>query len=99
MVRLLEPDEVSGKLADLTGWDGDVHAIRATYAAPDFPTAIKIVDAVAEAAEQMNHHPDIDIRWRRLHFTNSTHSAGGVTRYDVELAQRIDEIARKHGAT
>jgi 4a-hydroxytetrahydrobiopterin dehydratase len=99
MVLVLEPEKLRDELAGLSGWEGDTQAIRRSYTAPDFPTAIRIVDAVAEAAEQMNHHPDIDIRWRTLRFTNATHSAGGVTRYDIDLARRIDEIARQHGAT
>jgi len=99
MVSVLEPDVLTKQLTGLAGWDGDTKAIRRTYAAPDFPTAIRIVDAVAEVAEQMNHHPDIDIRWRKLHFSNATHSVGGVTRFDIELAQRIDEIAAQYGAT
>ena len=53
---------------------------------------IAVVDRVAEVAEEMDHHPDIDIRWRRLTFRLSTHSAGGVTELDAELARRIDEI-------
>ncbi len=99
MVSVLEPDVLTKQLTGLAGWAGDTKAIRRTYAAPDFPTAIRIVDAVAEVAEQMNHHPDIDIRWRKLHFSNATHSVGGVTRFDIELAQRIDEIAAQYGAT
>jgi 4a-hydroxytetrahydrobiopterin dehydratase len=47
----------------------------------------------------MDHHPDIDIRWRTLHLTLSTHSAGGVTQLDIELAHRIDECCAQHGAT
>jgi 4a-hydroxytetrahydrobiopterin dehydratase len=99
MVSVLEPEKLRDELAGLSGWDGDTAAIRRTYTAPDFLTAIRIVDAVAETAEQLNHHPDIDIRWRKVQFTNATHSAGGVTRFDIELARRIDEIARQHGAT
>ena len=45
---------------------------------------------VAADAEAMNHHPDIDIRWRTLHFTLSTHSEGGITQLDIELAHQID---------
>jgi 4a-hydroxytetrahydrobiopterin dehydratase len=62
------------------------------FAASDFPTAIAWVDAVAVIAEEMDHHPDIDIRWRTLHFAVSTHSAGGVTALDVELAARIEAV-------
>jgi 4a-hydroxytetrahydrobiopterin dehydratase len=99
MVSVLQPDDLAEQLRTLSGWEGDTRAIRRTYAAPDFRTAIQIVDDVAAAAERMDHHPDIDIRWRKLHFVNATHSAGGVTRFDIELARRIDEIAVKHGAT
>ncbi|WP_061298951.1 4a-hydroxytetrahydrobiopterin dehydratase [Herbidospora cretacea] len=79
-------------------WTRDGEILRRTIDAPDFPTAILIVDRVAEEAEKMNHHPDIDIRWRTLHFTLTTHDAGGLTDLDYRLAERIDEIARSHGA-
>jgi 4a-hydroxytetrahydrobiopterin dehydratase len=51
-----------------------------------------VVDRVAEVAEEMDHHPDIDIRWRTLTFRCVTHSAGGVTTRDIALANRIDRI-------
>jgi 4a-hydroxytetrahydrobiopterin dehydratase len=62
-----------------------------------FPAAIAAVDRIAVVAEELDHHPDIDIRWRTLTFTVSTHSAGGVTHRDVELARRIDEIVANQG--
>ena len=71
--------------------------IRCRYVAPDFPTAIALVDAVAVAAEEADHHPDIDIRWRDVLFVLSTHSEGGVTGKDVALAERIGGIARGMG--
>jgi 4a-hydroxytetrahydrobiopterin dehydratase len=61
-------------------------------------TGIRIVDDVAVVAEGLDHHPDVDIRWREVTFTLSTHSQGGVTERDVELARRIDAIAERHGA-
>lgn len=61
-------------------------------------TGIRIVDDVAVVAEELDHHPDVDIRWREVKFTLSTHSQGGVTERDVELARRINEIAERHGA-
>lgn len=73
-------------------WSYADGALRATFAAPDFPTAIAWVDAIAAIAEEMDHHPDIDIRWRTLHFTLSTHSAGGVTELDTHLAIRIEGV-------
>jgi 4a-hydroxytetrahydrobiopterin dehydratase len=65
----------------------------ATLEAPDFPTAVRLVDEVAVEAEEMNHHPDIDIRWRTTHWRLSTHSEGGLTQLDIELAHRIDRAA------
>ena len=98
MVALLNPDDVDAGLAQLNGWTGDTSEIRRSYAAPDFPAAIRLVDAVAVAAEEMNHHPDMDIRWRTVHFTISTHSEGGVTELDLKLAARIDAAAADLGA-
>jgi 4a-hydroxytetrahydrobiopterin dehydratase len=94
MPQLLDTEQITRNLAELDGWSGDTAALRRTVAAKDFPAAIRLVDEVAVVAEEMNHHPDIDIRWRTVHFTLSTHSAGGVTAFDVELARRIDTIAR-----
>ena len=73
-------------MADLPGWGGDTDDIRCRYTAPDFPAGIALVDAVAVAAEAAGHHPDIDIRWREVLFVLATHSEGGVTAKDVELA-------------
>jgi 4a-hydroxytetrahydrobiopterin dehydratase len=97
--RLLDDEEITRQLRDLPAWTRDGTVLRRTVEAPDFPTAITIVNDLADVAEAMNHHPDIDIRWRTLHLALSTHSAGGITQYDVELAHRIEEIARDHGAT
>lgn len=96
-MTLLTAAEVEQAVADLSGWGGDVSDIRCRYTAPDFPAAIALVDAVALAAEEADHHPDIDIRWRDVLFVLSTHSVGGVTDKDVDLAGRIDGIARSMG--
>jgi 4a-hydroxytetrahydrobiopterin dehydratase len=96
--ELLSGSEVTSALAELTGWSGDTAAISRTVTAPDFASAIRIVDAVAVAADELNHHPDIDIRYKKVTFTLSTHSAGGVTAKDVELASRIDAVSDRHGA-
>ena len=61
--------------------------------APNFLVAIELVNSVAVVAERMDHHPDIDIRWNKVLFTLSTHSAGGVTSLDFELAIAIDSVA------
>ncbi|GAA2687668.1 4a-hydroxytetrahydrobiopterin dehydratase [Nonomuraea recticatena] len=82
----------------MSEWKQEGEEIRRTVTAPDFPTAIRIVDEIAVKAEELNHHPDIDIRWRTLHLTLTTHDAGGLTDLDHQLAAIIDDIARKHGA-
>ncbi|MBE1586907.1 4a-hydroxytetrahydrobiopterin dehydratase [Nonomuraea angiospora] len=83
---------------NLPAWRREGDEIRRTIEAPDFPTAIRIVDAIAVKAEELNHHPDIDIRWRTLHLVLTTHDAGGLTDLDFTLAAIIDDIAAKHGA-
>jgi 4a-hydroxytetrahydrobiopterin dehydratase len=99
MTRTLDDEEIHRLLRSLEGWAGDSASLHREYAFPDFPTAIRGVDEIAVVAEQMQHHPDIDVRWRTLHLTLSTHDAGGVTQLDVELAHRIAEIATALGAT
>jgi 4a-hydroxytetrahydrobiopterin dehydratase len=98
MPALLAPDELRRALAELHGWSGDENALRRALQASDFPTGIRLVDDVAAVAEELDHHPDIDIRWTTVVFSLTTHSAGGVTGRDVELARKIDEIAERHGA-
>jgi 4a-hydroxytetrahydrobiopterin dehydratase len=93
VTRLLTPDEVMQALEGLPEWSGSPEAIARTVRAADFRAAIALVNAVADAAEEADHHPDIDIRWRDVTFTLSTHSAGGVTDKDVALARQIDSLA------
>jgi 4a-hydroxytetrahydrobiopterin dehydratase len=97
-MTLLGAEAVRAALADLPGWSGDAQAITRTVTAPDYLTGIRVVDDVALVAETMDHHPDIDIRWRTLTFSLSTHSAGGVTAADLELARGIDDVSERHGA-
>ena len=94
--RLTE-DEIATGLAALPDWTREGDAITRTAETASFPTAIRVVDAVAETAEQLDHHPDIDIRWRTLRFVLSTHSAGGLTSLDLTLAARIDDALRTVG--
>jgi 4a-hydroxytetrahydrobiopterin dehydratase len=92
MAQVLSTEDLTTRLATLDGWSGDPRAITRTVELPTFMTAIEVVNRVAEVAEGMDHHPDIDIRWRTLTFSCSTHTAGGVTDKDFELAHRINEI-------
>jgi 4a-hydroxytetrahydrobiopterin dehydratase len=96
MAEVLDAARVTERLATLDdGWSGDPTGIRRQVELPSFPAAITVVDRVAEVAEELDHHPDIDIRWRTVTFACVTHSAGGVTGKDFGLAARIDEIVRE----
>jgi 4a-hydroxytetrahydrobiopterin dehydratase len=92
MPTLWDDEQVAGALAGLTDWRRDGDAIVRTAKLPSFPAAIEVVRAVAEIAEARNHHPDIDIRWRTVTFRCSTHSQGGITGLDIELAGEIDRV-------
>lgn len=89
---LLDASSIATALAGLTGWAGSTDGIRRTIETASFPAAIALVVEVAKAAEAADHHPDIDIRWRTLTFTLSTHSEGGVTSKDLEMAAKIDDL-------
>jgi 4a-hydroxytetrahydrobiopterin dehydratase len=89
----LDDQALAGALADLPGWTGDTNALLRKASLPTFLDAIAVVDKVALVAEELDHHPDIDIRWRTLTFKLSTHASGHrVTSNDVELAHRIEAI-------
>lgn len=90
--RLSAP-EIVERLTSLDGWAREGETLRKSFRCASFPDAIAFVVRVAFLAEAANHHPDIDVRWRTVHLTLSTHDAGGLTRLDFELAQRIDEAA------
>jgi|SRR5437763_6381199 4a-hydroxytetrahydrobiopterin dehydratase len=92
MATLLDDEGVAAALDKLTGWQRDGDAIVRTAKLPSFPGAIEAVREVAEIAEARNHHPDIDIRWRTVTFRCSTHSKGGITDLDIELAEQIDRV-------
>ncbi|HEY8620442.1 MAG TPA: 4a-hydroxytetrahydrobiopterin dehydratase [Dermatophilaceae bacterium] len=98
MTRLLTDEEITRQLGDLPGWHRDGESLVASYDAPDFPAALKLVALAGDDAEQMNHHPDIDVRWKVTHWRLSTHSAHGLTQLDIELAHRIAAAARDLGA-
>ena len=91
-MNLLTSDEIAEFCVDNPDWIVDSGSLRRTASAASFMEAIGWVNRIAEIAEEMDHHPDIDIRWRTLHFALSTHSAGGVTALDTELALRIDHV-------
>lgn len=89
MAELIDPSDLGQATEGLTEWEvGD--ALVRTHQFASFPDAVAAVAEVAAIAEGMDHHPDIDIRWRTVTFRCVTHSAGGITDLDVRLAQAID---------
>ncbi len=88
----LSADELSGALSELPLWSGNTDGIRRTIELPSFRDAVAAINAIADVAEEMDHHPDVDLRWRSLHLALVTHSAGGVTELDLQLARRIDAL-------
>lgn len=97
--RRLTHDDITAQLQDLPHWVTTGEALHARHDAPDVPTAIRLIAQVFEVAEEMDHHPDADVRWRRLRWQLSTHDAPGITQLDIELAHRITELAAGAGAT
>jgi 4a-hydroxytetrahydrobiopterin dehydratase len=92
MPELLNDEDLGKALGGLPDWTREGSALVRTVELESFPQAIQVVNRVAEIAENDNHHPDIDIRWRTLTFRCSTHSEGGITGFDVTLAGEIDGV-------
>jgi 4a-hydroxytetrahydrobiopterin dehydratase len=88
----LSPDAVAAGLGGLPQWSGDEDGIERTAELPSFRSAVDAIVAIADVAEEMDHHPDVDLRWRTLRIAVVTHSAGGVTELDLELARRVDAL-------
>lgn len=91
-MAVLSNDEVDAAAADLDGWQRIDGALRRSVTFPSFLDGIEAVRRVAEHAERADHHPDIDIRWRTVSFALVTHSQGGITDKDVQMAREIDGI-------
>ncbi len=91
MATRLTDAEVEEALRSLPGWARDGDTIVKLYEAESFPANIEFVGRIADLAEGMNHHPDLDIRYTKLRVALSTHDAGGLTRLDVDLAGQIDD--------
>ena len=87
--RLSESD-IAGRLPRLPGWKREGDWLRREYEFPTFPAAIAFVNRVAEAAESLDHHPDITIEYTKVTLRVTTHDAGGLTENDFTLASRIE---------
>jgi 4a-hydroxytetrahydrobiopterin dehydratase len=89
---LLSEELISNHLKQLKGWTRAGKEIRKVTECSDFVHAMALVNSTALLAEKLDHHPDIDIRWNKVTFVLSTHSAGGLTDLDFKLAKAIDEL-------
>lgn len=92
-MALLSDEEVEQKLAALSGWERSGEAIHKSFKRDDFVGSVRFVSSLVEPAEAMNHHPDLAVSWDTVTVTISTHSEGGLTAADFELAGRIDALA------
>ena len=90
---LLSDEEIQARLAGLDGWERDGDAITRRYKGDDFMWSVGLVNRIAPVAEEMNHHPDLAISWNEVTVTVTTHSEGGLTGNDFELAGKIDAVA------
>jgi 4a-hydroxytetrahydrobiopterin dehydratase len=93
MKSLLDSDRIETALKRVPEWEVSGNGIERTFEFDGFSDAIEFVDAVAEIAEEEEHHPDIDIRWNKVKLRLSTHSKGGLTEADFVVAERIDTLA------
>ena len=91
----LTSEEITKGLKDLPGWQLADNAIKKQYAFSAFMDGIRFVDRVAHLAEMADHHPDILINYKRITMTLSTHSEGGITQKDFDLAKEIEKASTR----
>ena len=96
---LLSDEEIDRRLRDLEGWEREGDAIARSFDRGDFVGSVRFVDAIVEPAEEMGHHPDLDLAYGQLDVRLVSHDVGGVTSRDVVLARTISELALAAGAT
>jgi 4a-hydroxytetrahydrobiopterin dehydratase len=92
-MALLSQSEIDARLAELSGWEQKGEEIEKSFRRGDFVGSVAFVSSLVEPAEGMNHHPDLAISWDTVTVTLSTHSEGGLTAADFELAAKIDALA------
>jgi 4a-hydroxytetrahydrobiopterin dehydratase len=92
-MAVLTDSEIQKALGSLPGWTRTGIAIQRIFQFPDFKAAMAFVNKIADAAEQANHHPDIDIRYNKVTLSLVSHDSGGITKRDIRMAERIDQVA------
>ena len=90
---VLSDDEIEARLGQLDGWERAGDAIKKEFKLDDFVGSVDFVNRLTPLAEEMNHHPDLEISWNKVTVSLSTHSEGGLTGNDFELASKIDSVA------
>ena len=93
MAELLTDEEIESRLGELEGWKREGDAITKTFDEGDFVGSVEFVRRLTGPAEEMGHHPDLSISWSEVKVSVTSHSAGGLTANDFELADRIDALA------
>ncbi|OBK98378.1 4a-hydroxytetrahydrobiopterin dehydratase [Mycobacterium asiaticum] len=91
-MAVLTDEQVDAALPELDGWERVDGALRRSVKFPEFLAGIDAVRRVGEHAEAKDHHPDIDIRWRTVTFVLVTHSEGGITQKDIDMARDMNGI-------
>ena len=92
MADLLKAQDIKEWLKKLPEWELDKKHIERTFEFDDFTQAIEFVNGVAEIADEEDHHPDIDVRYNKVRIALSTHSEGGLTELDFEVAEKIGTL-------
>jgi 4a-hydroxytetrahydrobiopterin dehydratase len=93
MPPLLEDQEIERRLGELDGWERKGDTITKTFKNDDFVGSVEFVKKLTAPAEDMGHHPDLTLSWDEVEISLKTHSEGGLTENDFELAKRIDALA------
>jgi 4a-hydroxytetrahydrobiopterin dehydratase len=92
-MALLSDEQIEARLAELSGWQHRAATISKQFECGDFVGSVKFVGSLVEPAEAMGHHPDLEISWDTVTVTISTHSEGGLTAADFELAGKVDALS------
>jgi 4a-hydroxytetrahydrobiopterin dehydratase len=91
-MALLDDDDIQARLDDMPGWQRQDNTIKREFKFDDFQGSVDFVNLITPPAEEMNHHPDVAISWNKVELTLSSHSEGGLTESDFELAKKIDAL-------
>jgi 4a-hydroxytetrahydrobiopterin dehydratase len=92
-MALLDDSEIEAKLSGLSGWQRSGEAIVKSFGCGDFVGSVEFVASLVEPAEAIGHHPDLEVSWDTVKVTISTHSEGGLTAADFELAAKVDALS------